>query len=152
MHLFHGAFTSLSYLTHHSRCSSEQCCSQAMVSNPQNVGNEPNITHGTFVSIAFYFFNMTWDQSGTCPLKAARTLLVILLYTSYSLHILSYLLWNTDYIFQRNFLTAWIQSKERVYFKGYSAQKDHYIFMGTSYHLFASSGMKKFPKEIKFKY
>lgn len=38
--------------------SSEQCCSQAMVFNPQNVGNEPNITHGTFVPIDFNFFNM----------------------------------------------------------------------------------------------
>lgn len=143
MHLFHRAVTSLSCLTHHFRSSSEQCCSWAVASNPETVGNEPNITHGTFIPIDFSFFNMTWDQSGTCLLKAAQTLLVIFLYTSHSLRILSYLLWNIDYIFQGNFLTAQIQSKEKVYLKGYSAQKDHCIFMGTSYHIFDPKKKKR---------
>lgn len=62
MHAFYAFILQSSHVTLISytplQILTEQCCSQAMVSDPQNVGNEPNITHGTFIPIDFYFFNV----------------------------------------------------------------------------------------------
>lgn len=104
-----------------------------MISNPRNVGNKHNITYCTFIYIDFYFFNVTWDQSGMFLLKAAETLCHTFTDSSHSLHILYYLLWKIGPIFQGNLLIIQIQSKKGYILNGIlTAQKDHFLWVPLS--------------------
>lgn len=129
MHLFHRAVTSLSHLTHHLRSSYEQHCSQSMISNPRSMGNEPDITYCTFIYTDFYFFNVTWDQSGMFPLKAAETVILLHTLPIVCIYFTIYLLWKPGHIFQGNLLIIQIHSKGRVYLKWFSDCTKRSLFL-----------------------